>query len=122
MSNFCSDLTIENTSKYPCAPSWEVIESFIKEMGMSMYRFERFYGISYNTLTQVKSGKNTLAAKHWHIFYEKIKTPYGAGFVKEFEKKQLEKLSPKPQKVKKKKEKKEPIQPFDIHSRLQQIK
>lgn len=70
-----------NTAKYSCAPTWKQIESFMKEMGMRMYRFERFFGIPFNCLTKVKKGDQALPAKFWHIIYEKRKPKFGAGFI-----------------------------------------
>lgn len=83
------DLTIGliNRSKYAQPPSWDQIHELITEMKMDMYSFERFYGIPYNTLTQIKTGKRTLAADYWHFIYEKIKPAYGAGFVVDYSKK-----------------------------------
>lgn len=120
MTDLASDITKENMSKYPCQPSWDIIQSFLDEVGMGMTHCERFYGIPYNVLCQVKSGKKLLPIKYWHIFYEKIKTPYGLGFVKEYEKKQKAKLQPKIKRQYKKRKDKPPI--FDMHDRLSKIK
>lgn len=73
-----------NRRKYAKAPSWEQIDAFIKELGMTPNHFERFYGIPYNTLTQVKSGKKNLGSPHWHIIYERIKPAYGVGFIEDY--------------------------------------
>lgn len=83
------DLTIGliNKSKYAQPPSWEQIQELITEMKMDMYSFERFYGIPYNTLTQIKTGKRSLAADYWHFIYEKIKPAYGVGFIVDYSKK-----------------------------------
>lgn len=80
-----------NRKKYLVAPTWEQIESFISELGVKMYHFEKFYHISFNTLTQVKAGTRQLAAEHWHIVYERIKPAYGAGFLDEYTPKQHKK-------------------------------
>jgi hypothetical protein len=73
-----------NRRKYAKAPSWEEIHAFIKEMGMNMYHFEKFYGIPFNTMAQVKSGQKKLGSPHWHIIYERIKPAYGAGFIEDY--------------------------------------
>lgn len=80
-----------NKKKYLIPPSWEQIESFINELGVKMYHFEKFYHIAFNTLTQVKAGSRQLAAEHWHIIYERIKPAYGAGFLDEYTPKQHKK-------------------------------
>lgn len=79
-----SNIEFINKAKYAKPPSWSQIEELINEMEMEMYHFERFYGIPFNTLTQVKSGKRTLAAPYWHFIYEKIKPAYGAGFLVDY--------------------------------------
>lgn len=73
-----------NKSKYAQPPSWEQIDTFLKEMNMGMYHFEKFYGIPYNTLTQIKSGAKRLPPAYWHFIYEKIKPAYGMGFVVDY--------------------------------------
>ena len=73
-----------NRAKYAQPPSWEQINEFILESGMSMYHFERFYGIPFNTLTQIKSGYRKLSADFWHFIFEKIKPNYGAGFIDDY--------------------------------------
>lgn len=73
-----------NRRKYAKAPSWEQIDAFIKEMGMNMYHFEKFYGIPFNQLTQVKSGAKKLGSAYWHIIYERIKPAYGVGFIEDY--------------------------------------
>lgn len=72
---------VQNKSKYAQAPSWEQIEILMTEMELSLYHFEKFYGMPYNSLIQVKKGERKLAAKYWHYVYEKIKPAYGAGFL-----------------------------------------
>lgn len=73
-----------NRRKYAKPPSWEQIDAFIKELGMNMYHFEKFYGIPFNNLVQVKSGKRNLGAAYWHIIYERIKPAYGVGFIEDY--------------------------------------
>ena len=78
----------ENLSKYLKAPEWWQIEEFINELGVNMFQFERFYGIPFNTLIQVKAGKRGLAPNYWHFIYERIKPAYGIGFVVDYSTKQ----------------------------------
>ena len=80
----------QNKTKYAHAPSWEQIEELMAEMKIeSIYHFEKFYGIPFNVIAQIKSGKRTLPCKFWHIVYERIKPAYGAGFIAESTTKQL---------------------------------
>lgn len=73
-----------NIKKYMVAPSWAEIQDFINELGLSFNRFEKFYDLPYNTLTQVKSGARDLPASYWHIIYLRIKPAYGSGFLYEY--------------------------------------
>lgn len=73
-------IAVINKKKYLEAPSWHKIEEFIAELGVSYHHFERFYGLSYHTLTQVKAGTRRLPSRYWHFIYEKIKPTYGSGF------------------------------------------
>lgn len=70
-----------NKKKYLYPPTWERIEEFINELGISYHHFERFYGLSYHTLTQVKAGTRDLPSRYWHFIFEKIIPNYGAGFI-----------------------------------------
>ena len=74
----------ENLSKYLKPPDWKQIEEFIIELETNMYKFEKFYGIPFNTLTQVKAGTKRLPPKFWHFIYEKIKPNYGVGFISDY--------------------------------------
>ena len=69
-----------NKGKYEKAPTWEMIESFLKEVGINKYRFETFYGIARHHLAKVKCGAKDLAPCYWHIFYEKIRLEKGIAF------------------------------------------
>ena len=73
-----------NKRKYAKPPTWEQIESFIEELSINRYAFERFYGIPYHTLTQVKAGTKQLGSAYWHIIYERIKPAYGVGFIGDY--------------------------------------
>lgn len=73
-----------NRRKYAKAPSWEQIDAFISELGMSFNHFEKFYGIPYNTITQIKSGQRELSSPYWHYIYERIKPAYGVGFIEDY--------------------------------------
>lgn len=81
MAQSHSPLRKINQRKYGVAPSWEQVDAFVKETGMRRDHFERFYGIPYNTLIQIRTGRKKTPANIWHIFYEKIKPAYGAGFI-----------------------------------------
>lgn len=73
-----------NTTKYGQPPTWEEIESFLAELHMNMYHWERFFGVPANVLTQVKSGTKPLPRYAWHFVYERIKPTYGAGFIDDY--------------------------------------
>lgn len=78
-----------NKAKYAHAPSWEEIESLIKETGMCLAHFEKFYGMPFKTLNHVKMGDRHLASKFWHFIYERIKPTYGAGFIGDYSPKEI---------------------------------
>ena len=73
-----------NRRKYAKPPSWEQIDAFISDLGMSFNHFEKFYGIPYNTITQIKSGQRELSSPYWHYIYERIKPAYGVGFIEDY--------------------------------------
>lgn len=110
-----------NSKKYLQPPTWEYIKGFLDELGVSANHLERFFQISYNTLTQVKSGTRSLPKQYWHIFYERIKPNYGAGFLHEYTEIGYAKKTELQPKLKKK-----PGRPKKIiapsHSRLASIK
>lgn len=74
------EIAYENQKKYGKPPTWEQIEELINEVGITKYHFEKFYGIPFNHLAKVKTGAKQLGRNYWHIFYEKIKMPFGVGF------------------------------------------
>jgi hypothetical protein len=80
MADRLKGIAYENKKLYGVPPSWDIIESFIKEVGISKYHFELYYGIPFNHLAKVKTGAVKLGKTYWHIFYERIKLPYGVGF------------------------------------------
>jgi hypothetical protein len=86
MANRLKGIAYENKKLYGEPPSWEVIEDFIKEVGVSKYHFELFYGIPFNHLAKVKTGAVKLGKSYWHIFYERIKMTFGVGFKGVYEK------------------------------------
>jgi len=130
MARPCSHPSVENKTKYAKAPSWETIDSLVKEMGMSYCQFERFYGLPYNHLACVKCGQQKLASAYWHIFYERIKPTYGMGFAEDFYKidpndkvfkfNENYRSGIKETKLQKKKKKKEVKQKF-THDRLNDL-
>ncbi len=68
----------EATQKYLYPPTNEQIFSFVEEVGVSAFAFERYYGIAQDTLKSVKSGWRKLPRKHWGIFYERTIPTYGS--------------------------------------------
>lgn len=61
----------ENRELYLRAPTWEEIDSFVGDCGVSMLQFERFFSIPKQTLYKVKEGSRELPAAFWHVIYEK---------------------------------------------------
>lgn len=78
-----------NKAKYARAPNWDEIESFMKETGMCLAHFEKFYGMPFKSLNHVKMRDRNLAAKFWHFIYERIKPAYGAGFIVDYSPKEV---------------------------------
>lgn len=72
-----------NITTYLKHPSPEEILAFVKELGVSCYQFERFFGIPNGTLKHVALGTHNLPARYWHIIYEKQIPSYGAGIYNE---------------------------------------
>jgi hypothetical protein len=91
------ELTIAEVNRlnYGQPPSWEQIESLVNDMNMTYAQFERFYGIPYNQLTQIRTGAKKLPAYAWHFVYEKIKPAYGIGFVSDYNKMYIKKFKSK---------------------------
>ena len=118
-NHHASEITIENKSKYKRPPTWDMVQSFADELGMDIMHFERFYGIPYSTLTQVKNGRKPLPIRYWHIFYERVTNKYGAGFIKEYEKNKRAKLNKKYKNKANKKKKATSI--IDVHDRLSKL-
>lgn len=74
------ELAHTNRTKYLKPPTIKQLSSFIKQLGVTDTQFERFFGIPYNMITQVRSGAKNLPAAYWHIVYEKVVPTYGDGF------------------------------------------
>ena len=81
----------DNLKKYLKPPTWEQIDSLVKEVGVTIYRFESYYGLPFNHLAKVKCGLKQLGRAYWHIFYERIKPEYHL----QFNKKAIRKTVPK---------------------------
>lgn len=76
------DISTANRIKYLKPPPIELIEEFIKELGVSDRQFERFYSIPFSTVHKVRAGERDLPAAYWEIVYKKILPTYGIGFQK----------------------------------------
>lgn len=72
--------SLEVKTKYLKEPTWEQIESFVKEVGVSYPHFEAYYGIPFTTLKNVKAGKRSLPCKFWEIILNRIVPERGVGF------------------------------------------
>jgi hypothetical protein len=72
----------EIKKKYLKSPTNDEIRSFIKEVGVGVIQFERFYNIPKRTLILVLGGHRGLPAKYWPIFYERKIPSYGVGWSK----------------------------------------
>lgn len=73
---------LEIKTKYLKAPTNEEIREFIKEVGVGVIQFERFYNIPKRTLILVLGGHRGLPVKYWPIFYERKVPAYGLNWVK----------------------------------------
>lgn len=74
-----SPIAVENLSRYGKQPTWEMVQDFVDEVGVPVTTFEHFYGLPHRCLGKMKCG-DSLSPKYWHIFYERIRMPYGCGF------------------------------------------
>jgi hypothetical protein len=74
---------IEIKKKYLKSPTIQEIQSFIKEVGVSVIQFERFYNMPKRTLFLTLGGHRALPVKYWPIFYDRIIPAYGAQWVKD---------------------------------------
>lgn len=80
-----------NKKKYVYPPSYDKIAEFIKELGVSNHHFEKFYGIPYNIIAQIKLGTKRLPPQYWHFVFEKIVPTIGPGYIKMLEKQSIPK-------------------------------
>ncbi len=118
-----SEMAKINQSKYAIQPSWDLIQTYLDEFGLKMTQFERFFGIPFNTLTQVKAGTRVFPIYAWGFIYEKKKPRYGVGFVFESIKKQELKERIKTARKNKSRKSSTPKEvSVDSHSRLLDIK
>src|SRR5688572_24220235 len=60
----------ENNYKYLKAPTIEQIEAVVKAANVSESQFERFHGIYFGAIREVRMGKREMPAKYWHLFLE----------------------------------------------------
>jgi hypothetical protein len=70
----------ENMTRYGIAPSLEQINTYLASTGMSIARFERYFGIPTNILKQARQGRIGLPAAYWHTFYEALKLEGGISY------------------------------------------
>lgn len=75
-----------NKLKYISPPPYHLISQFIEELGVSNHHFEKFYGIPFNIIAQIKLGTKRLPPQYWHFVYERIVPTIGPGFVKYIQK------------------------------------
>jgi hypothetical protein len=68
---------LENKELYLRAPTWEEIESFVKECKVTIPQFERYFSIPPKTLYEIRYGSRNLPAAYWHVIYEKKIPTYG---------------------------------------------
>lgn len=94
-------LKIENERKYLKSPTFQQVDEFVKELGVTYASFERYFGIAEGTIRKMKDPR-PLPARHWHIIYEKIVPTYGIGFNNpEYDPKIYKKKTRKKKKIKK---------------------
>ncbi len=123
VNSYNNEIAKINQAKYAIPPSWNLVQEWLDRFKMKQYHFERFFGVPFNTMTQVKSGARILPQYLWHIIYEKIKPRYGVGFVIETQKmKELNERVKMSRKSKLKKSSTTKEVSVDSHSRLLDIK
>lgn len=113
-----------NIEKYGKPPTWEMIQKVIDMSGMKMMHFEKYFGMPYNTLVQIKDPTTArqLSAQYWSDIYEQIIPEYGVKYrLVEIDKFQ-EIEEPKPKKILKNKEAKIIKIETDGHGRLNRVK
>lgn len=71
---------VEIKKKYLKPPGISEIESFIKEVGVPLSQFERYFSIPIGVMQHVKRGARPLPVRFWPVFYERIVPQYGTEF------------------------------------------
>jgi hypothetical protein len=56
--------------KYLTAPSAQLMKEVIKDAGVRTTQFERYFGVSKDTIRHAIKGRRDLPIKHWPLFYE----------------------------------------------------
>lgn len=56
--------------KYKRAPTMKEIRFVIKASGMSVERFEKFYGIASQAIKSYQIGVRPFPEKYWHLFFD----------------------------------------------------
>lgn len=56
--------------EYERSPTIEEIEFIVKMSGMNKLQFERFYGMSAETIRRFKKGASLFPRKYWHLFFD----------------------------------------------------
>lgn len=118
IGSYQAEIAKINQSKYACPPSWILVQEYLDQFNMKLTHLERFFGIPFNTLSQVKAGTRPFPQYAWHLIYEKKRPRYGSGFVIETKKIKDQKERIKRAKKSKLKTKEATI---DSHNRLSDI-
>lgn len=89
------DVSAANRKKYLKPPPIELIEEFVKELGVSERQFERFYNLPRSIIYRIRIGDRNLGAAHWEKIYMKQKPIYGLGYQEKVKKRTSTKVSNK---------------------------
>lgn len=74
-----------NHKKYLIPPTNEQIFKVVAAHGITMAKFERYYGMYEGFLRQIKHGDKKLSPKYWHIIFENLKIIEAGFSVKVFD-------------------------------------
>jgi hypothetical protein len=68
---------MQNRLTYLKPPSFQEVSNFVKETGVSVRQFERYFGIPTKMVERAARGAINLPTEYWHIVYERIIPTYG---------------------------------------------
>lgn len=63
----------ENSTKWLYPPTLDQVNTLVEQVGVSLYKFEAFFGLPKGTIKQVRTGERQIPVKYWHVFFEPVK-------------------------------------------------